>query len=241
MSTPFAILTAALTTMVNVPTADGWHRDAREVVDDRLVYALALERAGVAADEASVLYGTQYSYMNRRGDLRDRAGIGWTRLSGDALLSPYETGGDTRRVRCGEVGGPELIPGERQLVALPGRPRVETERPELTGGPEVVLATTGSRPGGDLQELAIVVVEPGDTVQVTTVHDRRDGDRKELIEYSRPTAQQEMVLYRDGSKVVACMKGTPPEAREDSRARIRDLTKRSIQWETLLYGTAASE
>ena len=52
MPVPFAILTAALTTTVHTPTAEGWHQDAREVVDDRLVYALALERAEVAASEA---------------------------------------------------------------------------------------------------------------------------------------------------------------------------------------------
>ena len=110
--------------------------------------------------------------------------------------------------------------------ALPGRPRDGVTRPELTGGPEVVLATTGSRPNGNLQELAIVVVDPGDTVQVTTIHNRRRGDRKELIEYRRPVVQQEMVMYRDGSKIVACMQGTPPEARQEERARLRELTHR---------------
>ena len=225
MITPFAILTAALTTTVDVPTAEGWHQDAREVVDDRLVYALALERAGVAADEASVLYGSQYSYLNRRGDLRDRSGIGWTRLSGDALLSPILTSGDSRRLRCGRLEGPDLIPGERELVSLPGRPRGDGTRPESTGGPEILLATTGNRPAGDLQELAIVVVDPGDTVQVTTIHDRRNDDREELIEYSRPSAQQAVTLYRDGSEVIACMQGTPPAVRADTRERVRALTR----------------
>ena len=225
MLTPFAILTAALTTTVDVPTAEGWHQDARAVVDDRLVYALALERAGVAADEASVLYGSQYSYLNRRGALRDRSGIGWTRLSGDALLSPIINGGDTRRLRCDRLDGPDLIPGERELVSLPGRPRGDGARPESTGGPEIVLATKGNRPAGDLQELAIVVVDPGDSVQVTTIHDRRNDDREELIEYSRPSVQQALVLYRDGVEVVACMQGTPPAARAATRDRVRALTR----------------
>ena len=221
MLTPLAILTATLTTNVVVPTAEGWHGNARAVVDDRLVYELALERANVSADDASVLYGPQYSYLTRRGELRDRAGIGWTRLTGDELISPVLTTGDTRRMRCGQVSGTELIPGERKLIALPGRPRGDADRPEATGGPEVVLGTAGARPTGDLKEFAIVVVDPGDTVQVTTIHDRRDGDREEVIEYSRATTQQDLLLYRDGARVVACMQGTPPEEREATRERAR--------------------
>ncbi len=221
MIPPFAILTAALTTHLDAPTAEGWHRDAREVVDDRLVYALALERAGVGSEDASVVYGSQYSYLNRRGELRDRAGVGWTRLSGESILTPIYNSGDTRRLRCDQLIGPDNIPGERELVALPGRPRGDRERPELTGGPEIILATTGNRPAGDLHELAIVVVEPGETVQVTTIHDKRNGDRQELIEFGRPEVGQAMVLYRDGSGVTACFQGTPPEARDDVRERVQ--------------------
>jgi len=222
MPIPVAIAALALTTMqVDAPTAEGWHRVAREVVDDRLVYSLALERAGVGAEDASVLYGSQYSYLNRYGDIRDRAGIGWTRLSGESVLMPIQNSGDTRRLRCDTLAGHDPIPGERTLVALPGRPRLSGTRPESTGGPEVVLATTGNRPQGDLQELAIVVVEAGESVQVTTIHDRRTGDREELIEFGRPDTQQALVFYRDGSSVTACFQGTPPEARDELREQLK--------------------
>lgn len=216
-----AIALAVTTLQPDAPTAEGWHLNARDVVDDRLVYALALERAGVGAEDASVLFGAQAAYLNRRGDLRDRAGVGWTRLSGETVMSPHLNAGDSHKPRCDRLTGPDLIPGERELVALPGRPRSGQDRPERTGGPEIILATTGDRPAGDLHELAIVVVEPGETVQVTTIHNRRTGDRQELIEYSRPDAQQHMALYRDGSTVTACFLGTPPEARDDLRGRVQ--------------------
>lgn len=216
MTLPLATLAVALTTLhVDAPTAEGWHRVAREVVDDRLVYSLALERAGVGADDASVLYGSQYPYMNRHGELRDRAGIGWTRLNGDHVLVPLYNAGDSRRLRCDKLRGPDQIPGDRELVALPGRPRDALERNESTGGPEIILATTGSRRDGDIRELAIVVVEPGETVQVTSIHNARSGAREELIEYERPEMAQQMVLFRDGQTVTACFQGTPPEVRED--------------------------
>jgi hypothetical protein len=222
MNTPAAIVALALTTLqVDAPMAEGWHQLARESVDDRLIYALALERAGVGADDASVLYGTQSAYLDRHGDLRDRAGIGWTRLNGDAVLVPDLNAGDTRRLRCEKLRGHDQVPGERELISLTGRPRVDTTRPEATGGPEIVLATTGSRRAGNVSELAIVVVEEGETVQVTNIHNRRSGHREELIEYDRRASGQQMVLFRDGQSVTACFQGTPPEEREDSVSRLR--------------------
>jgi hypothetical protein len=201
---------------------------ARDVVDDRLVYSLALERAGVGPDDASILYGSQHPYMNRYGELRDRAGIGWTRLSGEPVLMPMFNSGDSSRMRCDRLRGPDQIPGERTLVALPGRPRDEGARPEQTGGPEIILATNGTRRDGDLHELAIVVVEVGETVQVTNIHNRRSGAREELIEFQRPEVDQHMVLYRDGETVTACFQGTPATTPIDLRTRLRHVVERHL-------------
>jgi len=218
---------AVALTALQPPSApsDRWSRSAREVVDDRLVFELALEREGLGTDEASVIYGTQQPILNRWGKLRDRAGVGWMRLDGEPVLSDIDTAGDTRRMRCGELLGRDPIPGVRELVPLTGRPRPVEQLNEATGGPEILLATSGSAIDGSLNEMAFVVVHPGESVQVTTVHDARTGHREELIELNVSATQQGIVLHRDENVATACFQGTPPDERIARERRLRELRR----------------
>ena len=224
MLTQTYALAVALTAL-QPPTvqSDRWSRAAREVVDDRLVFELALEREGLSTDEASVIYGAQEPILNRWGKIRDRAGVGWLRLDGEAVLDDVNNAGDTRRLRCGELLGRDPIPGVRELVPLQGRPRPPEELNEASGGPEILLATRGSAIDGSLHEMAFVVVHPGESVQVTTVLDARSGEREELIELQVSASQQGIVLFRNERRATACFQGTPPDERIERERQLKAL------------------
>lgn len=218
---------AVALTALQPPTvqSDRWDSAAREVVDDRLMFELALEREGLGTDEASVIYGTQEPVLNRWGKIRDRASVGWLRLDGEAVLDDAELAGDTRRLRCGELQGRDPIPGVRELVPLQGRPRPVDQLNEATGGPEILLATSGSALDGSLHEMAFVVVHPGESIQVTTVLDKRTGQREELIELEVSDSQQGIVLFRNERRATACFQGTPPDERVERDRQLRALRK----------------
>ena len=223
LTSTFAIAAALSAVQPQAVPKDRWSPAAREVVDDRLIFELAMEREQLGIDEASVVYGSQQPVLNRWGKIRDRAGIGWMRLDGQSVLNDADNAGDTRRMRCGAVEGHDPIPGVRKLVPLPGRPKPVELLNEATGGPDLLLATSGSATDGSLSELAFAVVHPGETVQITTVHNTRNGHREELIELQASDRQQAIVLYRNERVVTACFKGTPPDERIARDKRLKAL------------------
>lgn len=211
MDTTLLALAVALTTLPHTQEAHKrWSVGARAVVDDALVVDLALFREGIDPEDASVVYGLQQLHLNDDDQLVDQAGVGWERLTGGTVVDPDAHLQTTESTSCAELQGSDPIPGVRRLVPLLARPVDDSHRHEATGGPEVVLATRGSPLSGDLEELALVVVRPGESVQVTTAWNPRTGAREEHIELSRSTTQQTVSLHRDERQVSACFQGTPP-------------------------------
>lgn len=217
---PSALAIALAVTPVEPQTegTQAWAPAARASVDDQLVIDLALSREGLTPSDASVLFGQQQVVVTAEGRLRDIAGVGWIKLSGGTVVDAHENMRMTDQPACGRLDDPGPLPTERRLIALPGRPRAE--RYDATGGPEVVLATAGRPQTRDLEELAIVIVNPGETVQVTTIYDPRRRRSVEVLEMERPEQGQRVTLVRDETMAEACFFGTPPEVRDEQNARI---------------------
>jgi hypothetical protein len=194
------MLPAAATVLAHL-AAPTWQPPARLVLDDPLGTEAMLARAGVALEDASVIYGMASRRIHVDEEDERQDSVGWTTLDDRSVLAPAPSRVPRGEATCQHLGEAAPVTAPRRLRLIRGRPGAGDHR--STSGPEIILASTWDAGQGERQELGWVRLAPGDTVQQVTVESGGRRGNREVLEL-RTGRWGQLRLLRDGAGVEVC-------------------------------------
>ena len=157
-------------------------------VNNRLAIEVAMQRAQLAVENASVLVGQTVWRSDTSGLIHPHGSLHWRTMGGSDLLEPVTDPTPTRQRYCQTTPGHDPVPGDRQIQVMGDG--------DQDAPPTMVLGTTPAH------EVLLVALNPGDTVQVTAVTHTASGQTRELIKLER--AGETLELRRQGDGAEAC-------------------------------------
>lgn len=162
-------------------------------VSNKMGLEVAMQRAQLAVENASILVGQTIWRSDRTGLIHPHGSLHWRTMEGSDLLEPKTDPSPTRERYCQTTPGHDPVPGDRQIQVM--------DSADKDAPPTMVLGTTPDN------EVLLVSLNPGDTVQVTAVTHVASGQTRELITLKRPGETLE--LRREGDGAEACFAYPP--------------------------------